>query len=85
MNKFNVIITALAICPIIALSQGCLPEGITFTDQAQIDSFQVNYPGCSQIEGSVRINGVDIDNLNGLSVLTSIGGDLEIHFCYSLT
>ena len=33
------------------LSQPCLPEGITFTTQAQIDSFQTNYPVCSEIEG----------------------------------
>jgi hypothetical protein len=24
----------------------CLPEGIYFSTQAQIDDFQVNYPGC---------------------------------------
>ncbi len=67
----------------------CLPEGITFTTQAQIDSFQVNYPGCSEIEGYVKLSGSPyepdtIKNLNGLSVLTSIGGNLEIEFCESL-
>jgi hypothetical protein len=55
----------------------CLPEGIRFTTQAQIDSFQVNYPGCSVIEGDVFILW-DVYNLSGLSVLTSIGGDLRI-------
>ena len=33
----------------------CLPQGIIFTIQAQIDSFQVNYPGCTEIEGYVEI------------------------------
>jgi hypothetical protein len=56
----------------------CLPEGIYFTTQAQIDSFQINYPNCAEIEGSMTINGDDIYNLNGLSVLTSIGGSLYI-------
>jgi hypothetical protein len=56
----------------------CLPEGITFTSQAQIDSFQVDYPGCAEIEGSVEIIGYEISNLDGLSVLTSIGGGLSI-------
>jgi hypothetical protein len=56
----------------------CLPEGITFTTQAQIDSFQVNYPGCTQIEGEVTINGEDINNLNGLNRLTYIGEGLFI-------
>jgi len=59
-------------------SQSCLPEGITFTTQAQIDSFQINYPGCTMIEGDVDIMGINISNLNGLIVLTSIGGSLRI-------
>ncbi len=56
----------------------CLPEGISFTTQAEIDSFQINYPDCDNIEGELWIHGNDISNLNGLSVLTSIGGDLYI-------
>ncbi|MBC8489217.1 MAG: hypothetical protein H8D45_24615 [Bacteroidetes bacterium] len=59
-------------------SQGCLPEGILFTTQAQIDNFQTNYPGCSEIGGNVYIMNSSISNLNGLSVLTSIGGNLWI-------
>ncbi len=58
-------------------SQSCLPEGITFSTQSQIDSFQVNYPGCTCIEGGVTIHS-DIENLNGLNVLTSINGILNI-------
>ncbi|MCD4664154.1 MAG: T9SS type A sorting domain-containing protein, partial [Bacteroidales bacterium] len=56
----------------------CLYEGITFTTQVQIDSFQINYPGCFKIGGDVEINGDDIFNLNGLNVITSIGGALKI-------
>jgi hypothetical protein len=48
----------------------CLPEGINFTTQAQIDNFQTNYPGCTEIEGDVLILGSNITNLTGLSVLT---------------
>ncbi len=61
-------------------AQPCLPEGITFTTQAQIDNFQTNYPNCTEIEGNVGIAGDDITNLNGLNVLTSIGGDMEIGY-----
>ena len=43
-------------------SQSCLPDGITFSTQQQIDNFQIDYPGCSEIEGSVIINGNDITN-----------------------
>jgi len=54
-------------------SQPCLPEGITFSTQEQIDSFQSDYPNCTEIEGGVVIEGIDITNLDGLEVITSIG------------
>lgn len=64
------------------MAQSCLPDGIVFTAQAQVDSFQINYPNCTEIEGNVTIGGnywmTDITNLNGLSVLTTIGGSLMI-------
>jgi hypothetical protein len=63
----------------------CLPEGIIFETQAQIDSFQINHPGCTKIEGAVKIINPDITNLDGLSVLTFIGGYLEIYQNTSLT
>ncbi len=66
-------------------SQPCLPEGITFSTQNQIDSFQINYPNCTEIEGSVLIFGQDkIVNLDGLSSVTSIVGDLNISDNYFL-
>ncbi len=49
----------------------CPPDGIVFSNQAEIDSFQTNYPNCSEIYG-VIIEGDDIVNLNGLSNLISI-------------
>jgi len=56
------------------MSQSCLPEGIIFNTQDQIDNFQVNYPNCTKIEGNVTIQGyISITNLIGLNMLTSIG------------
>jgi hypothetical protein len=63
----------------------CLPEGIWFSTQTQIDSFPVNYPGCSGIEGFVVINGSDITNLDGLAGVTSIAGGLSIYSNNALT
>jgi hypothetical protein len=60
-------------------SQSCLPKGITFSTQAQIDNFSINYPGCTDIEGYVCILGSDITNLNGLSSLSSVEGGLYIY------
>jgi len=65
----------------LATSQSCLPNGITFFRQADIDYFQVNYPGCTQILGNVTIDdnySYTITNLNGLNVLTAIEGNLTI-------
>jgi hypothetical protein len=62
-------------------SQSCLPEGILFHYQSEIDNFQANYPGCTEIEGDVLIGlGSIIYNLDGLSVLTRIGGGLRMYY-----
>ena len=63
-------------------AQPCLPDGIIFTTQSQIDSFQIIYPNCTEIEGSVLISGDVITNLLGLSVLSSIGGNFQIGELY---
>lgn len=78
MKNLTLIILAVILCHTSASSQACLPEGITFTTQEQIDNFPADYPGCAEIEANVTISGADITNLNGLSVLTSIMGDLQI-------
>jgi hypothetical protein len=75
----NLLISIATILMSINLSaQSCLPDGIDFTTQAQIDNFQSNYPGCTEVEGNVEIGGEDITNVNGLSGLTSIGGSFYI-------
>ena len=56
----------------------CGAGGITFSSQADIDNFTTNYPGCTQILGNLNITGNDITNLNGLSVITSVGGSLNV-------
>jgi hypothetical protein len=67
------------------ISQPCLPDGVTFSTQSQIDSFPISHPGCTGIEGNVSINGTSITNLAGLNALTSVGGWLVVLQCDSLT
>lgn len=82
----KVIVLVVAVVMMIGTNaQGCLPEGIIFYTQEEIDNFQANYPGCTEIEGYVTINGSDIIDLNGLNSITSIGGYLEIMDCIELT
>jgi hypothetical protein len=84
MRKIIILIAGLLISVYPAFSQGCLPGGIEFTTQAQIDSFPANYPGCSRIEGNVTIYGNEITSLDSLYTLTSFGGDLYITFNHKL-
>ena len=83
MKKFTISLLFIVLSTGI-LAQGCLPEGITFTTQAQIDSFPANYPGCTEIEGNVKISGGDIINLNGLESINIFHNGLEISNCQSL-
>ena len=80
MKKLKLLILLNFIIQTTASSQSCLPEGITFTTQAEIDSFQINYPGCTEIEGDVDIEGDGITNLNGLHVLTAIWGYISVEY-----
>lgn len=81
MKKITVLISLAFIIQTQILSQSCLPYGININSQIEIDSFQINYPGCTEIGGSVMISDPvnnSITNLNGLDVLTSIGGYLIV-------
>ena len=62
-------------------AQTCGPVWIIFSNQDSIDDFAVNYPGCTQVLGDVIIEesaAGTITNLNGLSQLLAIDGDLKI-------
>lgn len=74
-------ITLILLLKNFAYSQTCLPNGITFSTQQEIDNFVTDYPGCSEIEGNVTIKESTpgaITNLLGLSVITRINGFLRI-------
>ena len=66
-------------------AQSCLPEGITFTTQSQIDSFPILYPNCIEIEGDVILPYPNsVSSLQGLNAITAIGGELLISDCNAL-
>ncbi len=66
----------------------CLPYGLLLTRQSQLDSFNINYPGCSIVGGALRIGPEDptdpITNLNALNNVTTIGERLYIGMVDSL-
>ena len=85
MKKLILLLAMVTISHSIVFSQGCLPEGITFTTQAQINNFPIWYAGCTVIDGDVYVYGTDIINLDSLNQLDSIGGKFVIHYNDALT
>jgi hypothetical protein len=59
-------------------AQTCLPAGIEFSNQSQIDLFPINHPTCTEIQGTVGITGNSITNLAGLAQITKIHGNLNV-------
>lgn len=77
--KQNILLVLLLFIVQINLqSQGCLTDGITFSNQQEIDDFPSIHPTCTEIDGFVIINGDDIYNLDSLSGLLKIHGNLTI-------
>ena len=67
------------------------PSAITLSSQSDVDNFQQNYgPSCDTMMYGIRIDGGNdfnnwrISNLDGLSGLKSIQGDLDIYGNYFL-
>jgi hypothetical protein len=62
----------------------CPVTDIRFVTQSEIDNFPTNYPGCTAPAKSIIIDTegaiANIQNLNGLQNLTSIGGNLDIFY-----
>lgn len=79
MKKRMYIILVLLL-PSIAWSQTCLENGLILETQAQIDSFSINHPNCTEVLGDLHItNFFDELNLSPLSQIHEIKGDLRIH------
>lgn len=79
MMKKSIGLLIACLLSIGAISQSCLPTGISFTSQSEIDNFKANYPDCTEIEGYLEIDGSGITNLDSLHQITSIGGYLDIY------
>jgi len=57
----------------------CSETDILLSSQTEVDNFQTDYgPGCDRVSGTLEIDGNDITNVDALSGLNSIGGNLRI-------
>jgi len=77
----NLTLTIALVLSQILLFAQCPPGDLIFSSQAQVDDFGISYPNCNEFPGGITITG-NVLNLNGLSGLTSIGGDLN--FLYNV-
>lgn len=75
MRQYNILL--ILILPLISYCQKCTPYDGWIDSQEQIDYFNLVYPNCSEIEGSLVITG-DVSNLDSLYKLRHINGSLSI-------
>lgn len=68
-----------------ARAQPCWPDGIQIQSQFDVDNLASLSQGCSSVAGSVTISGPNITNLDSLSWITAIDGNLWIYMNPALT
>lgn len=56
----------------------CPPGTVTFNSQAEVNAFAATYPDCTQISGSLYINGNDITDLTPLGNITTVAHNFDI-------
>jgi hypothetical protein len=81
MKKIYLLLNVIAA---FTASAQCPPGGLTITSQSQINNFITTYPDCTQINGDVIIDGINITSLAGFANITTITGALEIREVSSL-
>jgi hypothetical protein len=66
------------LCLGINLYGQCPTTTVTIITQEDIDNFILDYPNCTVIPTNILIGDSEITNLNGLSHITEIQGNLKI-------
>lgn len=81
MKHKIILLFLLLFASVLALtSQSCTPyqQGM-LTRQGQVDSFKINYPGCTVIEGSMTLTR-NVENLDSLHLITKVKGNLFMNY-----
>lgn len=84
----NYLLFALLLVSGSAITQNCLPQGVSLNTQSQIDSFAILYPGCTHILGNLKIQesaAGGILNLEGLAQISAVDGYVRINSNQNLT
>lgn len=79
MYKLYLTLLVIVCCVTFSFAQTCPTGNLTLSSQTDIDNFAANYPDCTELDFDLTINsfGADVTNLNGLSQLESIQGNLS--------
>ena len=72
MSFANYVMIAASLLISNVLVADCPTSNITFTTQAQVDSFRINYPNCTTLEHAFFLQGADITNMDSLISLERI-------------
>ena len=59
-----------------AWAQDCAPDDILLGSQSAVDNFQANHGPCDVVAGNLTISGNDIQDLDALTGIDVIEGDL---------
>ncbi len=77
MNKLYFVVALCCLMSPLLLSAQC-PTSLTITSQVELNEFPANYPNCTEIEGSVELEG-NIISFTPLFQLERIGGSLILN------
>ena len=62
--------------------QSCLPDGITFNSQTEVDQFIIDHPNCKEVLGNIIVNGhraePKITNIDAFANIIKFAGRVEI-------
>lgn len=81
---FTAVFLLALIFSVPASAQDCTPDNIALSSQLEVDQFQVNHGPCDRVLQNLVITGEGIVNLDELSDLTAVLGDLKIDHNSSL-
>jgi len=76
LKLIAVLLSLILSAPVLA--QNCMPADISLATQQSVNDFQQDYGSCDVVTGNLSIVGNDISNLDGLSGLAVVDGNLFI-------
>lgn len=77
-SPWQLAIPLLLVLSVPASASDCVPADISLLTQQSVNNFQQDHGSCDVVTGNLSIVGNDISNLDSLSLLTAVDGNLFI-------